>query len=261
MQGMERNDEASRSMARGIGGLVRGLTAAVRGGRAALGNPDVRRAYLRFTLALLAMTLLVGGGLVWGVWALTEASAEAGDLATVGLWFLRVAGILIALLAAPVLALFAVDIFFPLLAELVFFAGLRGLAPRRAEELQAMPGQPLVASVRASVALFVYFLTLTVVAFLVGFVPVVGPVLGPVLQAWITAKVLGWELMGPYFDKRRMGFRAQRAYVKERGMAFWGFGLGCSLLLAIPLIGAMFFGLVQAAAPALVLDVLEPESR
>lgn len=257
MQSTDWQQEPAMPTARGTGGLMQGVRAALRGMGAALGNRDVRRVYLRFTLAMLAMTVLIGGGLIAGVWTLTAASAETGDLATVGLWLLRLAGMLISLLAAPVLALFAIDILFPLLSEMVFFAGMRGLAPRRAEMLEAMPGQPLMASARAAIALFVYFLLLTIAAFLIGLIPVVGPVLGPVAQLWFTAQILGWELTGPYFDKRQMGFRAQRAYVKTWRTAFSGFGLPCSLLLAVPLIGPLFFGLIQAAAPALVIDVLE----
>jgi hypothetical protein len=37
-----------------------------------------------------------------------------------------------------------------------------------------------------------------------------------------------------------------------------GFGLPWSFVLALPLIGALFFGLAQAAAPMLLVRVLEP---
>lgn len=243
--------------ARGPGSLVRGMLAAARGLAAALRNRDVRRTYLWFTFAMMTATAAVGAGLVFGVWSLTDASAGAGLLASTGLWLVRVAGIVIALLAAPVLALFAIDLLFPLLSERVFFAGLRGLDPARAEALEARPGLPIWASIVASVALFFYFLSLTVVAFLVGLIPLVGPLLGPVMQIWLTARTLGWELLDPYFDKQEMGFRGQRGYVAARSMAIVGFGLPCTMLLAIPLLGPLFFGLAQAAAPALLVDVLE----
>ena len=245
--------------ARGPGSLLRGMLAAARGLGAALRNRAVRRTYIRFTLALFAATVAVSAGLVFGVWSLTEVSAGAGLWASAGLWLVRLAGIVIALLAAPVLALFAVDLLFPLLSESVFFAGLRGLDPARAEALEAQRGLSLGASIRASLALFFYFLSLTAVAFLAGLIPVVGPVLGPAIQIWLTARTLGWELLDPYFSKQDMGFRTQRGYVKARSTAIVGFGLPCGALVAIPLLGPLFFGLAQAAAPALLVDVLEPE--
>lgn len=254
---------ASRS--RGIGGLFRGGFAALRGMRMAIGNRDVHKVYFRFTLALLVASVILGGLLGYGVWVLTEP--EAGGflarhgldfLASGGLWILRVVGLLIAAVAAPILAVILLGLLFPVFAEAVFFAGLRALDRPRAEALQARPGLPIHAAVWKSVRILLHFLVLTVIALALGLVPLVGVVLGPAVQLWAAGKILGWELMDPYFDKQRMGYGAQKVYVRERATGFVGFGLPWSFVLALPVVGPLLFGLAQAAAPALLVDVLEP---
>lgn len=257
--------EAGGSRSRGVGGMFRGGFAALRGMRAALGNRDVHKVYLRFTLALLVASVLLGGLLGYGVWVLTEP--EAGGflarhgldaLATGGLWILRVIGLVITAVAAPILAVILLGLVFPVFAEAVFFAGLRALDRPRAEALQGQPGLPIHTAVWKSVRILLHFLVLTVIALALGLVPVVGVVLGPAVQLWAAGKILGWELMDPFFDKKRMGYGAQKVYVRRRATAFVGFGLPWSFVLALPVLGPLCFGLAQAAAPALLVDVLEP---
>jgi uncharacterized protein involved in cysteine biosynthesis len=240
------------SKSSGVGGLVRGVIAAVRGLPMALGSREVRRAYLRMVMVLTVVAMAVVAGLVYALWAYTDTLPAAG------MWAVRIAGTIIALLAAPVLALLALDILFPLLAESVFFGGMRVIAPEQAAALEALPGLPLATTVRVASVVFLFFLGLSVAAFAVSLVPVVGPIVGPVAQLWITAKILGWELLDPYLDKREMGFAAQRQYVNGHQSAIVGFALPFAVLLAIPLIGPLFFGLAQGAAPMLLTTVLEP---
>jgi hypothetical protein len=46
--------------------------------------------------------------------------------------------------------------------------------------------------------------------------------------------------------------------VHQHTAAVVGFGVSWSFVLALPLIGALFFGLAQASAPMLLVRVLEP---
>jgi CysZ protein len=253
---------------RGIAGLFRGLFAAMRGASAALGNREVRRIYFRFTLVLLVLSLVVGGALGYGVWRLTEPESAGGFLARHGLdvvawggvWALRVVGLVITALLSPILAFLLVGLLIPVFSETLFFAGLRALDAPRAQRLADQPGLSIAASFWKTLRLLVHLIVLSIAAFALSFVPLAGVVLGPALQLWATGKILGWELLDPFFDKQRMAFAAQKVYVGQHRAGVVGFGLAWGFVLALPLIGPMFFGLAQASAPMLLVRVLEPSS-
>jgi CysZ protein len=266
MQHSDSSPGAGAARSQGVGGLFRGFFAALRGTGAALGNRDVYKVYFQFTLILLVLSLLVAGALGYGVWQVTEPETAGGFLARhgldwlagVGLQVLRWVGLVIGALAAPLLAFLLIGILFPVFAEALFFAGLRRLDPARAQALEAEPGLSILASLWKTLRLLAHLVVITALAFVISLVPFVGVVLGPALQLWNTGKILGWELMDPYFDKRRMAFRAQKGYVREHRAAVVGFGLPWAFVLAIPVLGPLFFGMAQAAAPALLVHVLEP---
>jgi uncharacterized protein involved in cysteine biosynthesis len=148
---------------------------------------------------------------------------------------------------------------FPLFGERVFFAGMRALDPQRADALAALPGMPLARGVAMTLARMGYFIGGTLLAFLLALIPVVGAILGPLLQLYLTARVMTWELLDPLFDKRQMYLGDQRVFVQRHRASFVGFGLPYTLLLSLPLVGPLFFGLAQAAVATLVVTVLEPE--
>jgi CysZ protein len=251
---------------RGIAGLFRGLFAAVHGAGKALGNRDVHRVYFQFTLILLVLSLLLTGLLGYGVWRLTEPESAGGYLArhgldflaVGGLWLLRVVGLVISSLAAPLLAFLIVGLLIPVFSEALFLAGLRALDAPRAQALAEQPGLSIAASLWKTLRLLLHLVVFTIAAFAVSLVPVAGVVLGPAVQLWATGKILGWELLDPFFDKQRMAFAAQKAYVHRHTAAVAGFGLAWSFVLAVPLLGPLFFGLAQASAPMLLVRVLEP---
>lgn len=247
---------------RGVAGLFRGLFAAVQGAGKALGNRDVRRVYFRFTLILLVLSLILAGLLGYGVWRLTEPESAGGYLAghfgDVLAVLMRVAGLMIAALVSPLLAFLLVGLLIPVFSETLFLAGLRALDAPRAQALADQPGLSIAASVWKTLRLLLHLLVFTVIAFAVSLVPFVGVVLGPAVQLWVTGKILGWELLDPFFDKQRMAYAAQKTYVRQHGAAVVGFGVAWSFVLALPLIGALFFGLAQASAPMLLVRVLEP---
>ena len=60
---------------------------------------------------------------------------------------------------------------------------------------------------------------------------------------------------------RSMRWEAQRDYLQSHRPALIGFGLPWSAVFAIPLVGALVFGLAQAAAAVLVAEVLEPDEE
>ncbi len=241
-------------------GLMRGVRTAVSGLRRALGNADVRRAYRRLIVVITLTCLVLATAMIGGLWWWTQVPVDAGWWLATGLWVLRVAGTLIALMATPMLGLFTVNIVFPMLAEDVFFAGLRAVDPARAEALEACDGMSVMASLWMTVTRMIYFLGLTAVSMVVTLIPVIGAIAGPLLQLWGTARVMTWELLDPYFDKRNMKLQAQKQFVKRRERAMVGFGLPAAVMMAVPFAGPLMFGLVQAAAGDLLV-VIDPESE
>ncbi len=240
------------------GGLWNGSSAAIRGMRSALGNADVRKTYVQLLIALYITTMVLATGLIAALWLLTPIAPELTWLWTTIYWVLRIAGSLILAIASPVLALFTVNLVFPLLGERVFFAGMRVLDPARADALQARESMPIARALWMTVSRMVMFLGGTLLAFLATLIPVIGALLGPALSLYFTSRAMAWELLDPMFDKRQMYLGAQREYVKQHRPSLVGFGLPFSLLLSVPLIGPLFFGLAQAAVATLYVEVLEP---
>lgn len=224
-----------------------------------LESPEIGKTYLQ----LVAVLFVLAGALdvlgVWSVLRLTPIDGSESWWMLVGLWLLRIAGLLIVVLVAPLLALFITNTAFPMLGERVFLAGVRAIDPARAEQLAALRGLPLSVSVPQNLVRMALFIGLSLVAFLASLIPVVGAVLGPGLQVYFTARALGWELLDPYFEKLEVRFDAQRAFVEQHRKPLVGFALPFSLVMSIPLVGPLLFGVAQAAAGTLVLEVLERE--
>jgi CysZ protein len=203
-----------------------------------------------------AATLLDVVG-IWSVLHFTPIGADASWWEVVLLWVVRVVGIVVVLLAAPLVGLALVNLAFPFLGERVFLAAMRVVSPARAEQLAAQPGLPLATALGVAVLRLVMFVALGLGAFVLSLVPVVGQVLGPVLQGYLGARGLAWELLDPYLDKLGLGFSAQQAFVAAHRPALVGFGLPLTLLMAIPVVGPLMFGLAQGAAAQLVVEVIE----
>ncbi len=238
-------------------GVLAGLRAAGRGTKTVLRTPEVTKTYLLLALVVFALAAALDLAGVWTVLHFTPIDGTESWWALLGLWLLRVAGIVIVLLAAPVLALFVVNTAFPLLGERVFLAGVRAVSPARADALEALEGLPLRVSVPQNLIRMALFIGLSLLSFAASFIPVVGAVLGPLMQVYFTARALGWELLDPYFEKLEVRFDAQHTFVREHRAPLVGFALPFSLLMTIPLVGPLVYGLAQAAMGTLVVEVLE----
>jgi CysZ protein len=134
---------------------------------------------------------------------------------------------------------------------------MRQIAPARAAALEAMPGRPLARTMIDALLRMLAFLGIGALLLVLSFVPVVGSVLGPVLQAWRSAFALAWELLDPYFDKLELDRTAQRTMLRAHQATLLGFALPFVFVLAIPIVGALAFGLAQAAVAMLVVEVIE----
>jgi hypothetical protein len=186
----------------------------------------------------------------------TQVASDASTWRATAWIALRVLGIAALLLATPLLVQVTMRTALPLLGERVFLSALRSLDPGLAQRLEAQPGLPLWVGMLDSAARLARFAGLTVLLLALALVPGVGAVIAAPLQLYFTARALSWELLDPYFERRGMRMREQRRFLAEQRAALFGFGLPLALLLAVPLLGPLLFGLAQAAAAQLVHDAL-----
>ena len=258
-------------------GLGAGFRAAGRGLRRVLGNREVGKTYLKLVAVLFVLAALLDVAGIWAVLHFVPIDGSESWWAQLGLWLLRIAGIVVVVFSAPLLALFTTNTAFCFedadcddsdictVDDCQFFhchytyrpEGVRTVNPARADELAALPGLPLSVSVPQNLIRMALFIGLSIAAFLSSFIPVVGPFLGPVLQAYFTARLLGWEMLDPYFEKLEVRFDAQHDFVRQHRGPLVGFALPFSLVMSIPLVGPLLFGVAQAAAGMMVVEVLE----
>ncbi len=230
----------------------RGFRAAVDGMKLALRNEDVGRAYLWVAAVIFAATVAIDGAAIWGLFHFTAPADDAALWLVVVLWAARVIGTVATLLIGPLLAIFIVNIAFPMFNKGVFLAGLRVIDPARAAALEAKPGMPLGVSIAIPLWRLVKFVVLSTGLLLLGLVPVIGSIAAAILQTWLTAKTVATELMDPYFDCLDIRYAEQKQFISRMRKPLVGFGLPVSLLLAIPIVGPLTFGLAQAAAAVFV---------
>ncbi|MCH9681962.1 MAG: EI24 domain-containing protein [Deltaproteobacteria bacterium] len=240
--------------------FMAGLGAAWEGMRLSTHSSELRRTYLHLVAVLFLAAIVLDITGIWAVLHFTTIAPDASWWMVSGLWVLRVLGIAGVILAAPLLALTVVNVLFPFLGERVFFAAMRTIAPARAEQLSALPGLSLASSAVIAVRRLVQYIGLSLGVFILSFIPVAGQILGPVLQGYVSARGLAWELLDPYLDKLQLGFGEQRAFVGQHRAELVGFGVPLALLMAIPLVGPLLFGLAQGAAARLVVEVIETQS-
>ena len=242
---------------------TRGFRAAVDGMKLAFRNEEVGRAYLKISALIFALSVVLTSGTLWALWANTSAEAHE-DPATwlvVGLWAARVIGSLLSLVIGPLLAIFIANIAFPLLNVGVFLAGLRAVDPARADALAAKEGMSLARSIAIPTWRMIKFLLLTLCLMLVGLIPVIGTIVATLAQAWLTARAVAWELIDPYFECLDIRHAEQRTFINEHQKLLIGFGLPISLMLAIPIVGPLLFGLAQAAGAVLLARELPVDPR
>lgn len=230
---------------------TRGARAAGDGLKIALRSKEIGKAYLRAALVIFALTVVIDIGTIWGLWHFTMPADDAQLWLVVALWLARALGTLALLLVGPLLAIFTVNTAFPVFNKELFLAGLREVDPDRAATLGAKPGMAIPTAIAISMRRLLKFLLLSAGLFVLGFVPVIG-VVATLLQLWLTARTVAWELMDPYFDCLDIRYAEQKQFIARLQKPLLGFGLPVALLFAIPFIGPLCFGIVQAAAATLV---------
>lgn len=240
---------------------VRGLRIAVDGMKLAFRSPEVGRAYIRVSLVIFLLGVLLAGTSIWLLWANTEPAPDAEAWLSALLWVVRIVGTLAAFVLGPLLAIFVVQIGFPFFNQGVFMAGMRAIDPERAARLAALPGMSLPRAIGLATWRFLKFLGLGVVLFLIGLVPVIGTLIATVGGLLLASYAVAWELLDPYFETLDIGHAEQRELIRRHRPALLGFGFPIALMFGIPIVGPLLFGLAQVAGAVFVARELPVDPR
>jgi len=82
------------------------------------------------------------------------------------------------------------------------------------------------------------------------FLPFLKPYAWPFLQILFGARAVAIESLEPYFT--RFGYDKIKVFEKDNRALIFGFSLPLLLLMSIPILGPIFWGLVQASAVLLL---------
>ncbi|KAL5120970.1 hypothetical protein ACEQ8H_001158 [Pleosporales sp. CAS-2024a] len=78
------------------------------------------------------------------------------------------------------------------------------------------------------------------------------------LQAYFSSRTLMRELLEPYFARVRYTQEQKQVWFKDRAGVLFGFSLGFYILVKIPLVGVLIYGLAEASTAYLITKVTEP---
>ncbi|PSR77231.1 transmembrane protein UsgS [Coniella lustricola] len=78
------------------------------------------------------------------------------------------------------------------------------------------------------------------------------------LQAYFSSRRLVRELLEPYFARVHFTSDQKRKWFRSREGLLFGFGIGFYILLRVPLLGVLIYGIAEASAAFLITKVTDP---
>ncbi|ROW07409.1 hypothetical protein VMCG_03725 [Cytospora schulzeri] len=78
------------------------------------------------------------------------------------------------------------------------------------------------------------------------------------LQTYFASRSLMRELLEPYFARIRFTKQEKRQWFHNREGLLFGFGIGFYVLLRVPLLGVLIYGIAEASAAYLITKVTDP---
>ena len=78
------------------------------------------------------------------------------------------------------------------------------------------------------------------------------------LQSYFASRSLMRELLEPYFARIRFTKQEKRNWFRSREGVLFGFGLGFYILVRIPLVGVLVYGIAEASTAYLVTKITDP---
>lgn len=78
------------------------------------------------------------------------------------------------------------------------------------------------------------------------------------LQSYFSSRSLMRELLEPYFARIRFTKQERRNWFHSREGVLFGFGLGFYILIRVPLVGVLIYGIAEASTAYLITKVTDP---
>jgi hypothetical protein len=78
------------------------------------------------------------------------------------------------------------------------------------------------------------------------------------LQTYFSSRSLMRELLEPYFARIHFSKEEKRRWFRTREGVLFGFGLGFYILIRVPLVGVLIFGVAEASTAYLVTKITDP---
>lgn len=78
------------------------------------------------------------------------------------------------------------------------------------------------------------------------------------LQSYFSSRSLMRELLEPYFARIRFTKAEKRNWFRSREGVLFGFGLGFYILVKVPLLGVLIYGIAEASTAYLITKVTDP---
>ncbi|KAL1844079.1 hypothetical protein VTJ49DRAFT_4931 [Mycothermus thermophilus] len=78
------------------------------------------------------------------------------------------------------------------------------------------------------------------------------------LQAYFASRALVRELLEPYFARVRFTPEEKRKWFRAREGLLFGFGIGFYVLLKLPLVGVLVYGIAEASTAYLITKISDP---
>ncbi|KAK0713783.1 hypothetical protein B0T26DRAFT_370925 [Lasiosphaeria miniovina] len=78
------------------------------------------------------------------------------------------------------------------------------------------------------------------------------------LQSYFASRSLMRELLDPYFARIRFTKEEKRKWFRNRQGILFGFGVGFYILLRIPLLGVLIYGIAEASTAYLITKITDP---
>ncbi|KAL1863953.1 hypothetical protein VTK73DRAFT_6293 [Phialemonium thermophilum] len=78
------------------------------------------------------------------------------------------------------------------------------------------------------------------------------------LQTYFASRSLVRELLEPYFARIRFSKQEKRAWFRSREGLLFGFGIGFYVLLRVPLLGVLVYGIAEASTAYLITKITDP---
>ena len=78
------------------------------------------------------------------------------------------------------------------------------------------------------------------------------------LQSYFSSRSLMRELLVPYFSRIRYSKEQQRKWFKDRAGVLFGFSLAFFVMVKIPLVGVLIYGIAEASTAYLITKITDP---